>query len=424
MKKNNNLFVNIFYSKQIKLLIVIFIIFFSFFLDKKIILALEKKTNIHHIILKQPFPVVSREELVNSYTQKKLGKKIILNKKASYNADSNLNLNIEIKNPPTNLLGVYFDGGNRNFKDNVLTLEELRNIQSPNIKNIYFFYDDTDYCDIHVDLKFNENIYFHTFKKDWYTPYEWRPYFISYKNWRNNWYKKKKSNEKGYFLEKLDSQGFELNINVHEKDTLFHTPIDHVEKTFQNNNNFQKIKNFIFKKNLGNGIYVDYDHSKLIFQTNNLSHYFYKSVYEFVNCIPYLGIFVNFTELIEGFIQSNKEQIIDSSIDLSTSLFFGLGKLFKNIKNTFLTKYFSKITKKIEKSKKQEIFQDITEDLVIRFIKEKLSAFLKEKLIDNKKVVIELNKNTKITVIPENKPKYKIGKNDKVIYYNYQNLIN
>ncbi|MDV3166491.1 MAG: effector protein ['Waltheria sp.' little leaf phytoplasma] len=45
----------------------------------------------------------------------------------------------KIKNPPENLLGVFFDAGNRDNTDNKYTLEELKYIAN-NAKNMYIFW--------------------------------------------------------------------------------------------------------------------------------------------------------------------------------------------------------------------------------------------------------------------------------------------
>ncbi|MEZ0180216.1 hypothetical protein ['Camptotheca acuminata' phytoplasma] len=95
--------------------------------------------------------------MVNIYTESQINKKIKLNNYPCYNSEDNLELNILIKDAPTNLLGVYFDGGVRSHQNNFFTLENFKEMAKENkVNKVYFFYDNTDYCDITLQLKFKK----------------------------------------------------------------------------------------------------------------------------------------------------------------------------------------------------------------------------------------------------------------------------
>ncbi|MEZ0180435.1 hypothetical protein AB6A63_02270, partial ['Camptotheca acuminata' phytoplasma] len=154
------------FKKSSKLLIFLIMLFCLF--QKNSIYASENKTDnkVIHVLLEQPYPYISKAQLVNFYTFKKISQMLKLNDYPGYNAGPDNKLNVKIKNTPSNLLGVYFDGGKRKRKDDFFTLEDLRELsKKSDVKKVYFFYDNTDYCDLTLELQFDKQIDFPTNNK-------------------------------------------------------------------------------------------------------------------------------------------------------------------------------------------------------------------------------------------------------------------
>ncbi|MBP5836063.1 hypothetical protein [Candidatus Phytoplasma meliae] len=419
------------------LLVFIVLVNICFFFQHQIF-ALEKPQT-HHILLEQHYPLISKEELVNFYSEDRLNIKIKLNSEPSYNSYSDSHLNTKIKNPPSNLLGVYFDGGTREHQDNCYTLDDLKQINN-NANNMYIFYDNTNYCDIYVNLKYNQNIYFDTFKKNWKVPSEWRPWFWSYGEWRNNWYNKKTPTEKGYCLLKYGSQGFKLKINIDEKESILAIPFYAIDDILQDDNNFFNIKNFALKTYLGDGIYVDYNQPILTFKTNNDLGDFFNGVYEAAGYVPIVGTVLSGLELTEGLMQENKEQMIEGGVDLAVDVITaGLGKVFKGgtkIASKTITKGVTKkaakeTTKKTFKSVLLRLSQKTVKKILQSKIADKLNIdtidpiemiknAIKQEVIKPDPIILDLNENTKLTIIPKAKISYSINSDDHIIIIDHE----
>ncbi|KOR75717.1 hypothetical protein CPX_001277 [Candidatus Phytoplasma pruni] len=319
-----------------------FILLSVFFLFNHQALALVQKNNesskpqIHLVLLEQPYPLVTKEQLVNNYTTKYLNKTLQLNSSPCYNATSNNNLNTVIKGAPSNLLGIYFDGGIRENKNNCYTLNNLKQMIN-DVTNIYLFYDNTCYNDVTMQTQINKNFYFDKHKQHWEVPSEWRPWFWSYEKWRNHWYNEKTPTEKGYFLVKYGSQGFKIEVNIDEKETMCSIPEHAIGSVLDNN--FSKIKNLTengLKTYLGDGIYIDYDKPFLTFTTNNWFNDAWNVSHNVISFIPIVGTTIDVSlglfDVLESFVQDNPEQRINSTLDIAFTLMPVTGKKYLVLK--------------------------------------------------------------------------------------------
>ncbi|NWN45590.1 hypothetical protein [Candidatus Phytoplasma pruni] len=388
------------------------------------------KTKIHHILLEQHYPAISKEELVNFYAEDQLNKKIKINRsEPCYNALSNPNLDAKIKNPPSNLLGIYFDGGTREFKDNYFSLDELKKMQN-NVDNIYIFYDNTKYCDTQLKLQVDKKIYFETFKKNWVVPSEWRPWFWSYEKWRNRWYDEKTPNEKGYFLNKYGSQGFQLDINVKEEEKISSIPLYTIEEILNDNEHFYKIKNFTFKENLGNGIHVDYNKNFLTLKTDNSVGDFFNTVYNIGGYVPIVGTVLSGIEFIEGTVREDEGQMIESGVSLAVdAATFGAGKIFFKGGKKIATKGVSKgIAKNVAKKTVQQPFKRVaisfTAKQMLNILKTdmtiKTGKLLKDEFVKPKPIELSLNDNVKIIIFPREEKRYEIDPGDAIVIVDHE----
>ncbi|WP_227807100.1 hypothetical protein [Mulberry dwarf phytoplasma] len=402
------------------------------------------ESKINHVLLEQPYPIFSPEELVNFYTKDQLKKQLKLNNYPSYNANDNLDLNVAIKNAPTNLLGVWFDGGVRSTLNNDAvtvenTMKQLREMANDHqVKQVYFFYDNTDYCDLTVNLQLEKNLYFNTFKKDWNVPSEWRPWFWSYEEWRDHWYCKKTPREKGYSLLKSGEQGFKIVIAIDETANVFLVPVHAIDVVYQDNTNFRKIKNFTLKTDLGDGIEIDYDKPMLRLHTDNSFGDFLNKVYEVGDYFPIVSTVLSGVNFAEGMLQDNEGQIIDGGFGLALdALTFGASSILKGGTKTITKGAVKGTVKKTTTKVAQKPLRNIVNtflkkqlqktfslnNIVVTDTKKIFQKTLEANIFTPQPIIIDLGNNTKLTVLPKSKSAYNIENKEKIIMVNHEGEI-
>ncbi|WP_341266424.1 hypothetical protein [Candidatus Phytoplasma fraxini] len=405
-----------------------FILLIFFFLTNHKVLISAQKNNesltpqIHLVLLEQPYPLVDKEQLVNNYTTKYLNKTLQLNSSPCYNATSNNNLNTVIKDTPTNLLGVYFDGGIRENKENYYTLDNLKQMTN-DVSNIYFFYDNTRYNDVTMQTRINKNFYFDKHKQHWKVPSEWRPCFWSYEKWRDYWYNKKTPTEKGYFLVKYGSQGFKIEVNIDEQETMVLIPAHAIGSVLENN--FSQVKSLTennLKTDLGDGIYIDYEQPLLTFKTNNWLDVVWNVSHNVINFIPYVGTAVDAVfgvlDIVESWVQDNPQQGINGVLDTAFA-FLPIPGLQKLTGSNGIKFFSKKIPKLLQKEIIKQTTQNILEDIIKNSFKDGTKKIITQGYFTSESINIKLDDYTTLTTQPRNKLIYDIESNEKVHVINY-----
>ncbi|MEZ0180087.1 hypothetical protein ['Camptotheca acuminata' phytoplasma] len=236
-------------------------------------------------------------------------------------------------------------------------------------------------------------------------------------------------------MSKYDTQGFRLDINIHEKDTILNVPFYSAYYIYQNDQNFLKIKNFALKEDLGNGIHINYDKPFLNFHTDNFLGKWFKKIYnDWIGYIPIVSSVRSGIELTEGLIQRHEEQIIDNGVDLVLdTITLGYGKFVTKTEKS-ATNLLSKEIKKFgikqinDKNKFKKMLKKEFQKRLLKKIKEKKVQWFKNKLkkyfIEQNPIIINLDEHHKLNILQKPKPPYNnINNTDSVVIVERQGTI-